>query len=429
MEPTATLSSAFYSDSFDFEKKFNAGFWLVILVLCLLPFERLMFPFGIRVVDFALVVLIIHAFIRFLILQKRIYLPLLLPAWLILIGSIISVISGLMHHESILTILQEIYLYIWFIFLTNVLIRFSQVELNKLLKIWSVIAVAEATFTVMGMLSIGPSIFYTSPVDGKILSMEGFNRAFGIYVNPNAAAAYLSISFFVLLATRWPVWLRALFGTWLVIGIYATGSNGGLYSTLIALAILIALYHAIKPQRLYLFWAISFGAVAIAFTLLITNAFLPAPFNGGFVSENKLVNFLARRFSGSAVDRMKIIEKAWSVYRDYPFGSGPNTSTILYKSLHNDYFAFLIERGPLGLIGLLWIMGATLIKSLRVAYWKKDGFDCLLMLSLGMGLFACAINAFVHEITHFRQVWVLMAFIFATYFMQSHGSEKENTIE
>ena len=420
MEQTATLNSEIYSDSSDFERKFKVGFWLVITVLCLLPFERLMFPFGIRVVDFALVVLILHAFIRFLILHKRIYLPLLLPAWLILVGSIISVLNGLMHHESILAVLQEIYIYIWFIFLTNVLIRFSQVELNKLLKIWSVIAVVEATFTVMGMLSIGPSIFYVSPVDGKILSMEGFNRGLGTYINPNAAAAYLSISFFVLLATQWPVWLRALFGTWLMIGIYATGSNGGLYSTLIAFASLIVFYLAIKPQRLYLFWVIFIGVVATAFTLLVINDFLIDPYEGGFVSENKLVTFLTTRFSRSVVDRMAIIEKAWSVYRDYPFGTGPNTSTLIYKSLHNDYFAFLIERGPLGLIGFLWIMGATLIKSLRMAYWKKDGFNCLLMLSLGMGFFSCAINAFVHEITHFRQVWVLMAFIFATYFMQSH---------
>jgi O-antigen ligase len=82
--------------------------------------------------------------------------------------------------------------------------------------------------------------------------------------------------------------------------------------------------------------------------------------------------------------------------------------------LHNDYAAFLFERGPLGAIGWVWIVGAVVLAPVRAAYQSPDRYRRWRLLALGVGFLSCAVNAFAHEISHFRQVWVLMAFVFAT---------------
>jgi len=382
-----------------------------------------MLPLNLRVVDFVLVVLILYGLMKVFLIERRIHLALVMPLWLILVASLIATIAGGVHPDSVLAIFQEAYLFVWFLILINVLASFSLSDLERLMKIWCVIALTEATATFMGMVHIGPDIFYTSPVDGVVLSFAGFNRAIGTYINPNAAAAYLSISFFVLLATRWPIWLRSVFGIWLLVGILATGSMGALFSTLGSFATLMVVYPALKPQRATASWGIvlGFGAGVTIVALLITILGPSLSSVAGFVGEKELLSLTIGRFPRSLESRFAVIKTAWSVYSLNPLGTGPNTF-IPYGTLHNDYVAFLFERGPLGVIGWLWLVGATLLVALRVAFWQTDSCRRWQMLSLGAGFFACAVNALSHEISHFRQVWVLMAFLFAMSYVLSTQS-------
>jgi hypothetical protein len=430
MRQNQILPLTSYNNRRESETENRLVIWLVILIFCLLPLERVMFPFSVRIVDFALIVLILYGLMK-VFSDLRIHLPLVMPIYLIFVASLIAMIASSAGFESILAVVQEAYIYVWFIILTSVLASFGLSDLERFMKIWCLIALMEATATFMGMLNLGPDIFYMSPEGGMILSSQGLNRAIGTYLNPNAAAAYLSISFFLLLATRWPAWLRSIFGIWLFVGIFATGSIAALASTIGSLAVLMVVYLALEHQRTDAFWGIVFGVgtgltiVALLITILWPLISSVAEFAG----ESELLSLSVGRFSRSLASRFTLIEKAWSVYIQNPMGTGPNSFASDGATLHNDYIAFLFERGPLGAIGWLWVVGATLLVPLRIAFLQTDGRRRWQMLSLGAGFLACAVNALSREVSHFRQVWVLMAFLFATSYILSARSTDERIVE
>ncbi|MBN1584491.1 MAG: O-antigen ligase family protein [Anaerolineae bacterium] len=387
------------------------AFWLGILMLLILPIERVILPSGLRVVDFVLILLSIYSVIKAWRVRQRFVFPLFMPIWLILLSSSLATLSGIAVGDSIIAIVQEIYLFVWFVCVTNALCVFSLPDLDRLMKVWSVVACAEAVTTVMGMLRIGPSMFYTLPYRDRYLR-EGLVRAVGTYVNPNAVAVYLSVSFFVVLATSWPIWLRFVLGAWIFVGMFGTGSNGALMTTLGGLAVLIGLYSTVKNRRETVLW----GAVAGIGTGIVAAAFLSlvlflSPESG--LDFGGLLFMTLGRLSSSLSRRIDLVGFAWKAYIRHPWGTGPNSFATLNASLHNDYAAFWFERGPLGLIGWLLLVASACWSALRTANQLVDKRRRWPVLALGAGMLACAVNAFSHEISHMRQVWMLLAFLFA----------------
>jgi hypothetical protein len=254
-------------------------------------------------------------------------------------------------------------------------------------------------------------MFYTLPYRDRNLR-EGLVRAVGTYINPNAVAVYLSVSFFVVLATSWPTWVRFVLGGWVLAGMFGTGSNGALLSTFGSLVILVVVYSIVEKRRKIMSWgAIVFMGAGLVTTVLLILSLAPSLLSGfGLdVSAPALFQTLGR-FSNSLASRLDIIAWAWETYRHHPWGTGPNSFS---SGLHNDYMAFWFERGPLGLIGWLWMVGATLLTPIRAADQLINKHQRWQMLALGAGFLACAANAFSHEVSHMRQVWMLMVFLFA----------------
>jgi hypothetical protein len=327
----------------------------------------------------------------------------------ILLSSSVATLIGLGHPESIVAILQEVYIFSWFIVLTNVLKASSLSNLDRLMKIWSAAACLESVTTVMGMFRIGPNIFYRSSYEDVTAQII---RATGTYDNSNAAAAYLSISFFILLATSWPIWLRSVLGVWLFVGMFATGSNGALLSTFGSLIILVGTYSMAKNhQDIKLMLALIGMGAGIGALFLSILGLSPSPLAGlGLNTRDPLLFQTLGRLSHSASSRFDILAWAWETYRRHPWGTGPNS---FGSGLHNDYAAFLFERGPLGLIGWLWVIGATLLRPLQASNQLVNRRQRWQLLVLGAGFLSCTVNAFSHEISHMRQVWMLMVFLFA----------------
>ncbi|HEX2981734.1 MAG TPA: hypothetical protein VHO48_15845, partial [Anaerolineaceae bacterium] len=204
----------------------SMAFWLIALARCLLPLEWWLLPFSLKPSDFGLILLVAYGCLLLLIYRQRVILPLWAPFWLILFASVLATLTGAMHADSLMAILQETYLYVWFVVLVNLLARFPSELFHALLKLWSVIALLEAVATLLGMLHIGPAMFYTNP-NGNIIEAGGdLDRAVGTFANANAAGAYLFISLFVLLAARWPRWFKIVGACWLLAGMFATGSMG-----------------------------------------------------------------------------------------------------------------------------------------------------------------------------------------------------------
>jgi len=395
------------------------GYWLIVFMLFLLPLERWVFPLNIKVADFSLVVLTLYGFIVALLANKRIYFPLFWPMWCVIMGSLVATLIGLGHIKSIIALIQEIYLFFWFVALTNILIDQSKPTLNGLMKIWSLIASLEAMAVIMGALGI-VAFFYTDPT-GRIISAGGFHRGTGTFANPNAAAAYLAISFFVLLGTSWPTWVRFFLGLLMVAGMFASGSVGAMGSTAISFSILVIFNSTLKHPGKSIFWGAFFCFITASIIMLfLTVNFQPliSTWGGKNVSDG-LLSLTLGRFEGSLESRTDLIRDIWPVYRRHIFGIGPNASSTILGTLHNDYVAFLVERGPLGLLGWLWIVLATVFTPFRSAVRQPDLSARWMIMVLGAGFLAIAINALSHEVSHFRQVWVLMAFIFAVCYSTS----------
>ncbi len=390
------------------ESRDRIGFWLLVFLLCLLPIEHWRFPWNFKPSDLALVLLTIYGLLRAGQANQRLDFPLLLPVWVILLSSSIATLAGLGSPESAIAIFQEVYLFAWFVALANLLKALPLSDIDRLMKIWSAIACLVAVTTLMGMVRIGPSIFYRSSYEEV---SAGFIRATGTYDNSNAAAIYLSISFFMLLITSWPVWLRSVIGLWLLIGMVATGSNAALLTTFGSLVLLagvyLVLHHRRELELLVAGIGIGLAVVAVALPVLVLSSSLLSGL-GLDTSSSILTNTLGR-LSHSVAVRSDILSWAWESYTRHPLGTGPNS---FGSGIHNDYAAFLFERGPVGLIGWLGLIGAVLLRSLRAANELVDKRQGWQVLVLGAGFLACAVNAFSHEISHLRQVWLLMAFLY-----------------
>ncbi len=401
----------------------HPGFWLFVLMLCLLPIERLVFPFNLKIVDAALVLLILYGLAKAMNIDQSLKFPLLLPIWLVLLASSFAMLVGTVHTNGIVAVVQEIYLFVWFIVLTNLLGTFVASDIDRLMKVWSIVAVLEATATLMGMLRIGPRIFYTAffydaPHLERAISVGGFSRGVGTYLNPNAAAAYLSVSFFVLLATSWPRRTRVMLGGWLLLGLLGTGSMGALLSTVLGLVVLVVVY-SFKWHRAVLFWTafVSIGASVLALMVLVLSLWPVELSELGFGESMGVLALTLGRLPHSLSGRLVRVENAWSIYALHPWGTGPNSFESLELSVHNDYLAFLFERGPIGAVGWLSIVGVTLLIPLRAARRSNGAHQRWQVLALGAGFLACAINSLTHEVFHFRQMWLLMVFIFSTSYL------------
>jgi O-antigen ligase len=163
-------------------------------------------------------------------------------------------------------------------------------------------------------------------------------------------------------------------------------------------------------------------SIAVATIIILLIIFDPLSALPPLSSAKDLTGFLALsigRLSHSISARAEIINFTLPFYANYPFGMGPNTSVLFLKTLHNDYLAFLVERGPLGLIGWLWVVIATLILPLRKTNPNQDPVKWWQSLTIWAGFLATALNAFTHEVSHFRQFWMPLSFLYAAYFILS----------
>ena len=396
----------------------------IFFILFFLPYERETFFISLRlkIVDFIIIPFIILKLLLFFLKEQNYAFPLITPVWLILIGSLSSIIFGLLSNFSYtvgtIAILQEVYLYTFFIILYNTLKDVTIDIIQTLMKFWCVIAVVVSTTTFMGMMGIGPSSFYSDPVEGTVLTIDGFNRGYGTFANPNAAAVYLCISFFILISLKLPVIIRCFMGAWILLGIYSTGSHGGLLSVIISFLTLTVLSFSFKEKRRFIVLisilciGVFVSSILVFFKLFIWPSHL-TPIETSSDSRS-ILDFASARLSHSLGSRIQLLKKAYTIFKANPFGTGPNTSVTYLGTLHNDYIAFLFERGPIGFIGLLWLTITTIFTSFHTAFYENNRLQSWMMLVLGIGFFACIINAFTHEVTHFRQVWTLMAFLFAT---------------
>ena len=395
----------------------------IVLAIILLPYERLVGPASLRPVDGIFVILSVYTAVSCWRNHQRLVFPLLIPMWLIIMSSLVAAVLGFAYFTNLIAIVQEIYLWVVLIVITNLLLRHSPAERDLFFKIWVAVSCVIALTTLMGMLHIGPSMFYEIPMRDRY-QFDGFDRGVGTYVNPNAAAAYLSTSFFIAIGAPIPRPIRVVACCWIFMGMFGTGSNGAMGTTLIALVLLVGLYLVVRNRRAALGLALAATGVTAVFTLLLER--LPAILSLSGTANSSLLGSSVRRVGRAMMLRIQLWTIGWREFQKRPWGFGPNSASKLQASLHSDYLAFLFERGPIGFLGWVLLLLEPLFYVARaVRHPQADNAHQWQLLALGAGFVANAMNAAVHELSHTRPLWLLMALIFAQSIaiLQTHSKD------
>jgi O-antigen ligase len=364
---------------------------------------------------------------------RRLHVPVPWALGLLLAGSLLGLALGGPTAVGALTLAVDLYLTLLLVAVVNHL-HGDPATLRLVLVVWTVAALAWAVLLLSAhyrMLPAGLASVLQIPVGTKRAAGPAGN-------NVNLAGSYLMVSFFVLLASSWPRRrplrvARILAGGLLLVALFATGSLGGLLG-LAAGGAAIAVGAYLRSGRSRREVQALAGAALLAGALVLTSLLLLAGLPWAGLADVQAVSKRARgsvlqQTVGRAGESLAGRTALWSTALDKAgaralVGVGPGEAkgelqissgrldrdeTPQLKSLHNDYLAFVVERGVLGLAGLLILYAVLLYRALGlmvVGIWSDIG-----MAGLGAAAVGSAADSFFHEILHFRHAVVLFALV------------------
>jgi O-antigen ligase len=364
---------------------------------------------------------------------RRLEVPAPYALGLLLAGSLLGLALGGPTAVGVLTLVVDLYLALLLVAVVNHL-RGDLPALRLVLVVWTVAALAWAV-----LLLSAHYRFLPAELTRVLQVTAGANRSAGpAGNNPNLAGSYLMVSFFVLLASSWPRRrplrvARMLAGGVLLLALFATGSLGGLLGLAAGCAaVVIGAYlrsgRSRQEVQALAGAALLAGSLVLACLLIVAGLPRAGLADVHAVSERAESGILQQTL-GRAGDSLAGRLALWSsaVDRAGPralVGVGPGEAkgelqistgslnrdgTPELKSLHNDYLAFAVERGLLGLAGLLALYAVLLHRAIGlmvVGTWRGIG-----MAGLGAAAVGNAADSFFHEILHFRHAVVLFALV------------------
>ena len=230
-----------------------------------------------------------------------------------------------------------------------------------------------------------------------ILFLQSERRPGGTFGNPNYAGHFLVAAALYLYGTPGRLSTRLIPLALAPFALLRAGSFGGI--AMLSVALLYIFWTRVWASRNVLVRGL-WGAVAIGlagFIFVQVSRFQAD-------QEYQVARALSgRRFEASSSGRFEKWTFGLSSLADHPMGVGPagvKSRALQDQPMHNDYLGFLVERGPLGLAGLL---GFSLV---LWRYSRPDGVARVLLVS-----FATA--ALFHDTVHFRHLWLLLAVSYA----------------
>lgn len=316
-------------------------------------------------------------------------------------------------HEGALALIIDIFLLSWGITVANV--GRTDAAARFLVRAWCL----TGSLWAVGLLAF---VGHNAASSGTATAEAA--RASFTLGEQNGAGFYFAVTILIVLAGRWPrrlLW-RVPVIVCMLLDTLLTGSLAAITGLLAGLA--LALVVRIAARR---------GAAAALVLGLVLAA---VGFAGSQVmqryqvvyraqsSQNLLVRNSIGRAQQSAWERQTITQETlhlWST--STVLGLGPNaTKSTLEQQLapypkeaHDDWTAALVERGVLGLAGLLLLVGEIAIRASRVGSSRRLGPG----LSGGLpapeflvgALATMAVYSFTHQILHDRTAWTLLGIL------------------
>jgi O-antigen ligase len=324
-----------------------------------------------------------------------------LPAILYLFGSFLGMFNSEFLSLNIYTIGLDIYLYVWFAVMCVLLNSSRRVEC--LMVAWAITLIL-----VLGTEGLG--------------LIGGEKRLEFSFRNPNRAASYFGLSLFFLLHPVIPWIFKSLIGAALLMAISSTGSVAGLLMIPIGVVVFawawsyVRAGRALRPLQ-HLAWGI-----IVVFCIYANFYWIET----GTDSTGSIVSTLSPRggprMEEGTSDRMEIWSTGIETFREHPFGIGPASFQWQVgvgvdedtKGMHSDFVASLVERGIVGFLGFMLLLGAvarTVMKMLRLSARDGDRARGFWAACLAGALAAYVSYGTTHEMLHHETFWLLLALI------------------
>ena len=319
-----------------------------------------------------------------------------IPMYVYLVGSVLGMFASEAYTMNLYTLSQDLYLYVWFVILCVFLDSNRRVELL-------VVAWVLASVLVLS-------------TEGFLAEGGGTARVEFSFRNPNRAAAYLTLSFFLLLHPVIPWLVKGVLCALIAVGVAGTGSAAGSLGLYLgAFTFLWCLVYARVPRtaRPLLF----LGVAILGLTVLAINptksSSLPSLLGGVATSA-------APRIERSADTREQIWSKGMETFREHPLGIGPASFHKMIDSgvsddgaieLHSDPVAAIVERGIVGFIGYLMLIAWMAREIFSMLHRSKERREVLWAAALAGASVSYLFYSITHEALHHETFWLMLALI------------------
>lgn len=391
--------------------------WLIGMFV-LLPIDVVKLPLNVTLVDVWTIMALPFVWLSIPRGKQILSLYYMIPMLLILVGSFASTIGAPAPKNALVVLLKEIFAFVWFITLTIALVGLKARDFHRVLVVWSMVALVHGMVIIAQFIS--PNLWQvTAEHLGRGEGHEIY-RPSGLIANANGAAFFQLLGFVPFLLVRFPRKTGVALGLILLSTMLATGSMAAMLSftagSMVALTVL-----AMK------------GYITV-FAKLVARLAIAAAFFGAVIfpviSENEryqvhLQRILLGRAERSSESRFDLWSRGMDVFLDknvFLWGVGPENFRVVDgndNQLHNDFLAFLVERGLIGTLGLGLFALLALIRSVNLFQLSHsqggDGYRLVAIVFL-FAMTATVVYSLTHQVFHNRQLWIVLAFQEAMYF-------------
>lgn len=332
--------------------------------------------------------------------------------WLILIGSLVGMFSEVAPLDSMIAIVKDVYLYVWFVTVVAVLCSFDAVRLRRLLMLWAGVVIVNGILILAQFASV--DVFRTVfDLAARYGPLDPW-RPSGLFENANSTGLYQMLGLVPIFLVRPSRLAGTILGLYISATILATGSfaaTGGLVVGLLGALILGGMlglrFGAMRK---------AIGQIALMTAIVAGVAYGVLAGNQDF--EQHFRDIFYGRLQGSATGRFELWDRGLELLSSESslWGIGPDayrTLDLLEKPLHNDLLEFLVERGVIGMLGLLLFAGTAVAKAIEVPRRSKSQLDQSPALSLVflIAVIAIIVNGQFHQVFHERSVWLVLALL------------------
>lgn len=347
--------------------------------------------------------------------RQRLKIPYVAGMTTMIIAGALAAIFGHYPHIAILTLFQDFFLLGWGATLANV--ARTDAAARFLVRAWGV----SGSLWGVGLLAF---VGRTAASSGTATAEAA--RASFTLGEQNGAGFYFVVTLFMILAGRCPrrlLW-RVPAIACLVFDTLLTGSLGAISGLIVGLGLALVVHTGARRG----------GAAALVLAVV-----LAAAGAGGYElmhryqvveraqsSPNLLLRNSIGRAQQSTSERQTLAaESRHLLSTSSLLGIGPAaTKSALEheqapypKEAHDDWTATLVERGVLGLIGLLLLVGEIVLRASRVGSPRRLGPGLAAALPAPQFLIGAlavlTIYSFTHEILHDRTAWALLGMLAA----------------